>query len=87
MDYAHTPDALKNVLKTIGRSGHATKKLITVVGAGGDRDRTKSPLMAGICAEKSDLVILTSDNPRSEDPEMIIEEMKTRDCGRPDSGK
>jgi UDP-N-acetylmuramoyl-L-alanyl-D-glutamate--2,6-diaminopimelate ligase len=76
VDYAHTPDALKNVLNTIGELRTRNEKLITVVGAGGDRDRTKRPLMAGICAEKSDLVILTSDNPRSEDPESIIEEMK-----------
>jgi UDP-N-acetylmuramoyl-L-alanyl-D-glutamate--2,6-diaminopimelate ligase len=76
VDYAHTPDALKNVLSTIGEIRTRNEKLITVVGAGGDRDRTKRPLMAGICAEKSDLIILTADNPRSEDPEAIIEEMK-----------
>jgi UDP-N-acetylmuramoyl-L-alanyl-D-glutamate--2,6-diaminopimelate ligase len=76
VDYAHTPDALKNVLNTIGEIRTRNEKLITVVGAGGDRDRSKRPLMAGICAEKSDLVILTSDNPRSEEPEVIIEEMK-----------
>jgi UDP-N-acetylmuramoyl-L-alanyl-D-glutamate--2,6-diaminopimelate ligase len=76
VDYAHTPDALKNVLNTIGELRTRNEKVITVVGAGGDRDRSKRPLMAGICAEKSDLVILTSDNPRSEDPEAIIEEMK-----------
>jgi UDP-N-acetylmuramoyl-L-alanyl-D-glutamate--2,6-diaminopimelate ligase len=76
VDYAHTPDALKNVLNTIGEIRTRNEKLITVVGAGGDRDRSKRPLMASICAEKSDLVILTSDNPRSEEPEAIIEEMK-----------
>jgi UDP-N-acetylmuramoyl-L-alanyl-D-glutamate--2,6-diaminopimelate ligase len=76
IDYAHTPDALKNVLNTIGELRTRNEKLITVIGAGGDRDRTKRPLMAGICADNSDLVILTSDNPRSEDPEIIIEEMK-----------
>lgn len=76
VDYAHTPDALKNVLNTISEIRTRNEKLITVVGAGGDRDRSKRPVMAGICAEKSDLVILTSDNPRSEDPEVIIEEMK-----------
>jgi UDP-N-acetylmuramoyl-L-alanyl-D-glutamate--2,6-diaminopimelate ligase len=76
VDYAHTPDALQNVLNTIGEIRTRNEKLITVVGAGGDRDRTKRPLMAAICADKSDLVILTSDNPRSEDPETIIEEMK-----------
>jgi UDP-N-acetylmuramoyl-L-alanyl-D-glutamate--2,6-diaminopimelate ligase len=76
VDYAHTPDALKNVLNTIEEIRTRNEKLITVVGAGGDRDRAKRPVMAGICAEKSDLVILTSDNPRSEEPELIIEEMK-----------
>jgi UDP-N-acetylmuramoyl-L-alanyl-D-glutamate--2,6-diaminopimelate ligase len=76
VDYAHTPDALKNVLNTIGEIRTRNEKLITVVGAGGDRDKTKRPLMASICAEKSDLVILTSDNPRSEEPEAIIEDMK-----------
>jgi UDP-N-acetylmuramoyl-L-alanyl-D-glutamate--2,6-diaminopimelate ligase len=77
VDYAHTPDALKNVLSTIGEIRTQNEKLITVVGAGGDRDRSKRPLMAAICAAKSDLVILTSDNPRSEEPEGIIEEMKS----------
>lgn len=76
VDYAHTPDALKNVLNTISEIRTQNENLITVVGAGGDRDRTKRPLMAAICAEKSNLVILTSDNPRSEEPETIIEEMK-----------
>jgi UDP-N-acetylmuramoyl-L-alanyl-D-glutamate--2,6-diaminopimelate ligase len=76
VDYAHTPDALVNVLKTIGEIRTRNEKVITVVGAGGDRDKTKRPLMAAICADKSDLVILTSDNPRSEDPEMILEDMK-----------
>jgi UDP-N-acetylmuramoyl-L-alanyl-D-glutamate--2,6-diaminopimelate ligase len=76
VDYAHTPDALKNVLDTIGEIMTRNEKLITVVGAGGDRDKTKRPIMANICAEKSDLVILTSDNPRSEEPEAIIDEMK-----------
>jgi UDP-N-acetylmuramoyl-L-alanyl-D-glutamate--2,6-diaminopimelate ligase len=76
VDYAHTPDALKNVLDTIGEIRTRNEKLITVVGAGGDRDKTKRPVMAGICAEKSDLVILTSDNPRSEEPEVIIDDMK-----------
>jgi UDP-N-acetylmuramoyl-L-alanyl-D-glutamate--2,6-diaminopimelate ligase len=75
VDYAHTPDALKNVLNTIEEIRTRNEKLITVVGAGGDRDRTKRPIMAAICAEKSDVVILTSDNPRSEEPEKIAEEM------------
>jgi len=76
VDYAHTPDALVNVLKTIGEIRTRNEKVITVVGAGGDRDKTKRPLMAAICADRSDLVILTSDNPRSEEPEKIIEDMK-----------
>ncbi|HEN21350.1 MAG TPA: UDP-N-acetylmuramoyl-L-alanyl-D-glutamate--2,6-diaminopimelate ligase, partial [Desulfobacteraceae bacterium] len=75
VDYAHTPDALANVLAAINRIRQAGQKLITVVGAGGDRDRSKRPLMAAISAENSDRVILTSDNPRTEDPDMIIEEM------------
>ncbi len=77
VDYAHTPDALKNVLDTINeiRKGHS--KVITVVGAGGDRDKTKRPEMAQISAEKSDRVILTSDNPRSEDPIEIIKDMES----------
>ncbi len=76
VDYAHTPDALKNVLTTIEEIRTRNEKLITVVGAGGDRDRSKRPLMGAICAAKSDLVILTSDNPRSEEPEEIIAEMQ-----------
>ncbi len=75
VDYAHTPDALVNVLDTLKHS--MTKgRLITVVGCGGDRDKTKRPLMGAIAVEKSDVVIFTSDNPRSEDPVEIIEEMK-----------
>ncbi len=76
VDYAHTPDALKNVLETINNIRTHNEKLITVVGAGGDRDRTKRPVMAKICGNLSDHVILTSDNPRSEDPEDIIREMR-----------
>ncbi len=76
VDYAHTPDALKNVLDTIAAIRTRNEQLITVVGAGGDRDRTKRPVMARIASDKSDRVILTSDNPRTEDPEAIIEEMK-----------
>ncbi|PCH70870.1 MAG: UDP-N-acetylmuramoyl-L-alanyl-D-glutamate--2,6-diaminopimelate ligase [Bacteroidales bacterium] len=76
VDYAHTPDALKNVLETIGALRSGNEQVITVVGAGGDRDKTKRPLMAKISAELSDKVILTSDNPRSEDPDQIIKEMK-----------
>ncbi len=76
VDYAHTPDALLNVIETINRIRKEGKQLITVVGAGGDRDRTKRPKMAAICAEGSSKVILTSDNPRTEDPEKIIDEME-----------
>jgi len=75
VDYAHTPDALQNVLQTINEMRNQETKLITLVGAGGDRDRTKRPIMAKISAENSDILILTSDNPRTEKPEEIIEEM------------
>ena len=74
VDYAHTDDALKNLLETARPL--ATARLITVFGAGGDRDRTKRPLMGHVAARLSDLVILTSDNPRSEDPAAIIEEIR-----------
>ncbi|MGB8489613.1 MAG: UDP-N-acetylmuramoyl-L-alanyl-D-glutamate--2,6-diaminopimelate ligase [Bacteroidales bacterium] len=76
VDYAHTPDALLNVIETINRVREGNRQLITVVGAGGDRDRTKRPKMAAICAGGSSKVILTSDNPRTEDPERIIDEME-----------
>ena len=76
MDYAHTPDALDNILETIGQIRTKNEKLITVVGCGGDRDQGKRPLMGAIAAEKSDTVILTSDNPRSETPIAIIEQME-----------
>ncbi len=75
VDYAHTPDALANVLETITEVNAAGLQLITVVGAGGDRDRGKRPQMAKIAVEGSSRVILTSDNPRSEDPEKILDEM------------
>ena len=75
IDYAHTPDALKNVLSTINEIKAETSTLITVVGAGGDRDRTKRPVMGKLSAKMSERVILTSDNPRSEDPDAIIKEM------------
>jgi UDP-N-acetylmuramoyl-L-alanyl-D-glutamate--2,6-diaminopimelate ligase len=76
VDYAHTPDALKNVLKTIADIRTGNEQVISIVGCGGDRDKTKRPEMARIAAEWSNRVILTSDNPRSENPETIIGEMK-----------
>jgi UDP-N-acetylmuramoyl-L-alanyl-D-glutamate--2,6-diaminopimelate ligase len=76
VDYAHSPDALLNVIDTINKIREGGVQLITVVGAGGDRDRTKRPKMAAISAEGSNKVILTSDNPRSEDPEKILDEME-----------
>jgi len=76
VDYAHTPDALLNVIDTINKIREGGVQLITVVGAGGDRDRTKRPEMAAISAEGSTKVILTSDNPRSEDPEKILDDME-----------
>jgi UDP-N-acetylmuramoyl-L-alanyl-D-glutamate--2,6-diaminopimelate ligase len=76
VDYAHTPDALLNVISTINKIREGGVQLITVVGAGGDRDRTKRPKMAAISAEGSTKIILTSDNPRTEDPEKIIDEME-----------
>jgi len=75
IDYAHTPDALENVLRSINQLRGGNGQLITVVGAGGDRDRTKRPVMAKVAADNSTKVILTSDNPRSEDPDAIIAEM------------
>jgi UDP-N-acetylmuramoyl-L-alanyl-D-glutamate--2,6-diaminopimelate ligase len=75
VDYAHTPDALVNVLKTIHQIRKGDETLITVVGAGGNRDKTKRPIMARVCAENSDKVIITSDNPRHEEPEDIIIDM------------
>ena len=75
VDYAHTPDALKNVLTALKALPH--RRLMTVFGCGGDRDKSKRPLMGAIAAELSDLVYLTSDNPRSEDPQKIIEEIQS----------
>ncbi|MDQ3190891.1 MAG: UDP-N-acetylmuramoyl-L-alanyl-D-glutamate--2,6-diaminopimelate ligase [Bacteroidota bacterium] len=76
VDYAHTPDALMNVLKTIKEIRTGNEQVITVVGCGGDRDAAKRPVMAEIAADYSDKVILTSDNPRSEEPDAIIAEMR-----------
>lgn len=76
IDYAHTPDALKNVLDTIRDIRDGDENIITVIGCGGDRDKAKRPLMAKIACDLSDQVVFTSDNPRSEDPLNIIEDMK-----------
>lgn len=76
VDYAHTPDALENVLATIRRLRKGNEQIITVVGCGGDRDKTKRPVMAETACAGSDRVIFTSDNPRSEDPEAIIRDME-----------
>lgn len=76
VDYAHTPDALKNVLGTINSIRTKNEELITVVGCGGDRDKTKRPKMAHIASALSTKVIFTSDNPRSEDPDAIIADME-----------
>jgi UDP-N-acetylmuramoyl-L-alanyl-D-glutamate--2,6-diaminopimelate ligase len=76
VDYAHTPDALRNVLETLNELMGGRDRIVTVVGCGGDRDRAKRPVMARIAAELSGRVVLTSDNPRSEDPLAIIAEMR-----------
>ena len=76
VDYAHTPDALKNVLETINDIRTHNEQVITVVGCGGDRDKTKRPKMAHIASALSNQVVLTSDNPRSEDPDQIIRDME-----------
>ena len=76
IDYAHTPDALENVLNTINSIRTKNEELITVVGCGGDRDKSKRPIMGRIASELSTKVIFTSDNPRSEDPEKILEEVE-----------
>ena len=76
VDYAHTPDALKNVLETINDIRKGSEKLIAVVGCGGDRDKAKRPKMAHIASQLSDQSILTSDNPRTENPQTIIDEME-----------
>jgi UDP-N-acetylmuramoyl-L-alanyl-D-glutamate--2,6-diaminopimelate ligase len=77
VDYAHTPDALENVASTLSELKHENQKLLIVFGCGGDRDKSKRPEMAKIAEEYGDEVIVTSDNPRSEDPAKIIEDIKT----------
>ncbi len=76
IDYAHTPDALENILKTIDQTRKAQERIITVFGCGGDRDKAKRALMGKVAARWSDLVIITSDNPRSEDPQDIIADIR-----------
>jgi UDP-N-acetylmuramoyl-L-alanyl-D-glutamate--2,6-diaminopimelate ligase len=76
VDYAHSPDAVINILSTIHDIRKGNEKVITVLGCGGDRDKTKRPIMAKTACEWSDKVILTSDNPRSEDPAQIIKDME-----------
>jgi UDP-N-acetylmuramoyl-L-alanyl-D-glutamate--2,6-diaminopimelate ligase len=76
IDYAHTPDALLNVLATIKNLRQGEEKILTVVGCGGDRDKTKRPVMAEVACEHSDKIFFTSDNPRSEDPNEIIKDME-----------
>ena len=76
VDYAHTPDALLNVLATIKNLRHGHEMIVTVIGCGGDRDKSKRPIMAEVACEHSNKIIFTSDNPRSEDPLMIIKDME-----------
>jgi UDP-N-acetylmuramoyl-L-alanyl-D-glutamate--2,6-diaminopimelate ligase len=76
VDYAHTPDALENVLSTIKKLRKGYEQVITVVGCGGDRDKTKRPIMAQAACDLSDKAILTSDNPRTEDPQQILRDME-----------
>ena len=76
VDYAHTPDAVQNVLSTIQNIRKGTEQVITIIGCGGDRDKAKRPIMAQVACDWSSKVILTSDNPRSEDPQKIISDME-----------
>ncbi|MEJ2881711.1 UDP-N-acetylmuramoyl-L-alanyl-D-glutamate--2,6-diaminopimelate ligase [Pedobacter sp. GR22-6] len=76
IDYAHTPDAVQNVLTTIQNIRKGTEQVITIIGCGGDRDKTKRPIMAQVACDWSDKVILTSDNPRTEDPQAILADMQ-----------
>jgi UDP-N-acetylmuramoyl-L-alanyl-D-glutamate--2,6-diaminopimelate ligase len=76
VDYAHTPDALQNVLATIKKLRKGNEQVITVAGCGGDRDKTKRPVMGEVACELSDRAIFTSDNPRSEDPVDILKDME-----------
>ena len=76
IDYAHTPDALQNVLSTVARLRQGSQRVITVVGCGGNRDATKRPLMAAVACAQSDQAIFTSDNPRFEDPKLILADME-----------
>lgn len=85
VDYAHTPDGLENILNTARQI--AKKRIITVFGCGGDRDRTKRPIMGRIAAKLSDVVIATSDNPRTEDPEFILSQVEAGVCEGLDSSK
>ena len=76
VDFAHTPDALENIIKTIDELRQGGQRLIVVCGCGGDRDKTKRPVMGGMAAKMADIAIFTSDNPRTEDPEQILREME-----------
>jgi UDP-N-acetylmuramoyl-L-alanyl-D-glutamate--2,6-diaminopimelate ligase len=76
VDFAHTPDALENIINTIDELRTDGQRLIIVCGCGGDRDKTKRPIMGGMASKMGDVAIFTSDNPRTEDPEQILREME-----------
>lgn len=76
VDFAHTPDALENIIRTIDELRQSGQRLIALCGCGGDRDKSKRPIMGGMCAKMADIAIFTSDNPRTEDPEQILREME-----------